>query len=93
MTTPIRRSPPRQSTVPVKSGAVTRPGNENKAVDLTNAALSTSPELPNERDEKVDMTGGVQSARVQQGARDLKRGVKDTSRAVEADETYKKLKR
>jgi hypothetical protein len=93
VTIPTRRSLPSQSSVPAKSEAVTRAANENKPVDLAKNALSSSPELPNERDEKVDMTGGVQSSRVQQGARDLRRGVKDTSRSVEADETYKNLKR
>lgn len=39
------------------------------------------------------MTGGVQSSRVQQGARDLKRGIQDTSRAPETDDAYKKLKK
>ena len=38
------------------------------------------------------MTGGEPSAAVQQGARDLKRGLQDTSRAPEADRAYKKLK-
>ncbi len=39
------------------------------------------------------MTGGVPSEVVQQGARDLKRGLEDTSRAPEADQAYKKLKK
>ena len=62
-------------------------------VDLTSAAPSSDPALPHERDEKVGMTGGLQSSRVQQGARDLKRGIQDTSRAPEADDAYKKLKK
>ena len=62
-------------------------------VDLTASKASTEPLMPNERDEKVGMTGGVQSTRVQQGARDLKRGVLDTSRSVEADTAYKQLKK
>ena len=49
--------------------------------------------LPHERDETAGMTGGVQSPIVQQAARDLKRGVKDTSGAVEANEIYKRLKK
>jgi hypothetical protein len=39
------------------------------------------------------MTGGVQSPVVQQGARDLKRGLQDTSRAPEAEAAYRKLKK
>lgn len=49
--------------------------------------------LPHERDESAGMTGGVPSEVVQQGARDLKRGLEDTSRAPEADQAYKKLKK
>ena len=62
-------------------------------IDTTSSQESATPELPHERDEKVGMTGGVQSARVQQGARDLKRGLQDTSRATEAAAAYKKQKR
>lgn len=51
----------------------------NTGVDLTLEAPSSDPALPHERDEKVGMTGGVQSSRVQQGARDLKRGSQNTS--------------
>ena len=65
----------------------------NTGVALTTEAPSSDPALPHERDEKVGMTGGVQSSRVQQGARDLKRGIQDTSRAPEADDAYKKLKK
>lgn len=53
----------------------------------------SEPPLPRERDESTNMTGGVQSAVVQQGARDLKRGLEDTSRAPEADRAYKKLRK
>lgn len=62
-------------------------------VDLTSTAPSTDALLPHERDEKVGMTGGVQSPVVQQGARDLKRGIQDTSRAPEAAVAYDKLKK
>src|SRR5450755_2582938 len=55
------------------------------SVATTSTAESSNPSLPHDRDEKVGMTGGVQSARVQQDARDLKRGLRDTTRAPEAD--------
>lgn len=67
-----------------------RPGS---GVDLTSAAPSHQPPLPHERDERVGTTGGIPSPRVQQGARDLKRGLQDTTRGTEADTAYKKLKR
>jgi hypothetical protein len=50
------------------------------------------PALPHERDEQVGMTGGIASPVVQQGARDLERGIQDTSKSVEADVAYAKLK-
>ena len=62
-------------------------------VDLTSPAESKSPEMPHERDESAGMTGGVPSKRVQQGHDDVKRGVKDTTRATEADNAYRKLKK
>lgn len=54
---------------------------------------SQIPVLPRERDEQAGAAGGLPSEHVEQGARDVKRGIKDTSRAPEADEAYKKLKR
>ena len=61
-------------------------------VDLTADAPRTAPTMPHERDEGVGMTGGVPSARVRQGHRDVERGVQDTSRAPEADRAYQKQK-
>ena len=77
---------------PPGSLAQPAPAAPSTHVDLTSAGESSSPALPNERDGSVGMTGGEPSAVVQQGARDLKRGVQDTSRASEADRAYKKLK-
>ena len=62
-------------------------------VATTTAAESTNPSLPHDRDETVGMTGGVPSARVPQGARDLARGIRDTTRGPEADAAYRKLKK
>lgn len=62
-------------------------------VDRPDMESPTSPAMPHERDEAVGMTGGVPSPRVQQGERDLKRGLQDTSRATEADTAYRKLKK
>lgn len=50
-------------------------------------------ELPNDRDQSVDMTGDQHSALIEQAARDLDAGIKDTSKAPEMDRTYKKQKR
>ena len=55
--------------------------------------VPAEPALPHERDESSNMTGGLPSEVVQQGARDLKRGLEDTSGAPEADRAYKKLQK
>lgn len=79
-TIPPRKTPP-------------KPEPREAHVDLTSPADSSSPPMPHERDESAGMTGGVPSGRVQQGKRDLERGVQDTSRAPEADTAYRKLKK
>ena len=62
-------------------------------VDLTASKAPGQLHMPNDRDEKVGMTGGVPSSTVQQATRDVKRGLQDTSRASEAGAAYEKLKR
>jgi hypothetical protein len=54
---------------------------------------AAGPELPHDRDEKAGSTDGVPSPLVQQGARDLKRGLQDTTRGTESDQAYRKLKK
>ncbi len=75
-----------------KPGAHTPTAADGKHVDLTRAAADGELAMPNERDEKVGVTDGIPSAMVQQGARDLKRGIQDTSKSVESDVAYAKLK-
>jgi len=79
--------------MPARRARTPTPPRPGSGVDLTSARPTPQPALPHERDEQVGMTGGVPSQRVQQGARDLKHGLQDTSRATEADTAYKKLKR
>jgi hypothetical protein len=55
-------------------------------------SVEASLELPHERDQSVDMTGGHSSAEVEQAGRDLRRGLKDTSKGPEMGRAYKKLK-
>jgi hypothetical protein len=47
--------------------------------------------LPHERDQAVDMTNAKPNPVVEQADRDVKRGIKDTSKSVEMDRAYKKL--
>lgn len=81
------RSQPKPTPAPVETHV------DQTQVDLTKPAASTSPSMPHERDEGAGMTGGEPSARVQQGHRDVKRGVQDTTRAPEADTAYRRLKK
>jgi hypothetical protein len=67
--------------------------NPQADVDLSTSRPSSSPEMPHEHDQHVGSTGGTPSAAVQQGAKDLKRGLQDTSRAPEANRAYQKQKK
>lgn len=46
--------------------------------------------LPHERDQSSHMTDGVPSHKVQQAAKDVERGLEDTSKGTEMDRTYQK---
>lgn len=81
---PMRRRPAEAARVPPTTAGVD--------INLTATAPPGETALPHERDQKGGMTDGIPSPRVQQGARDVKRGVLDTSRALEADSAYRKLK-
>jgi hypothetical protein len=48
-------------------------------------------ELPHDRDEADDMTSGQPSPLIEQAAKDIDEGRKDTSKAPEMDRAYKKL--
>ena len=66
-----------------------RPGKLTTPAD---SSAEASLALPHERDQSTDMTSQPASPEVVQGARDLKKGIKDTSKAPEMDKAYKKLK-
>jgi hypothetical protein len=48
--------------------------------------------LPNERDQSIDMTLEAVDPVVEQAARDVRRGLQDTSKGPEMDAAYDKLK-
>lgn len=48
--------------------------------------------MPHERDQDVNMTPAEISPVVEQAAKDIKRGLKDTSNAPEMDAIYRRLK-
>ena len=61
---------------------------------VTPASLVSEPlPTPNERDQDVDMTPDAPDAVMTQASKDIKRGVKDTSKGPEMNAAYAKQKR
>ena len=46
--------------------------------------------MPHERDQSSHMTNGVPNSKIKQGAKDVERGLQDTSKGLELDRTYQK---
>lgn len=64
---------------------------DSKNVDLRKDDASQT-KMPHERDQSVGTTDQNPDPQVQQGARDVQRGLRDTSRAEETDRAYKDVK-
>ena len=79
---PTPANPP-QPTQPAKVGELTTPRGE---------AVEAQLQMPNERDESVDMTPDAPDPVIEQAAIDLARGLQDTSKGEELNRAYKKLK-
>ena len=62
-----------------------------KQPDMKDGSAQDKLELPSDRDQAQDMTSGQPDPRIEQAAKDIKDGRKDTSKAIETDQTYKKL--
>ncbi len=56
-----------------------------------NESIKQSHHLPHDRDESVAMTASDTDPLIEQAARDIEGGLKDTSRAPEMDRSYKKM--
>ena len=63
-----------------------------KQATPADSSAESSMALPHERDQSPDMTGDAVPPEVAQAAHDLKRGIKDTSKGLEMDQAYKKLR-
>ena len=74
---------PPQSTQRAKVGKPPAPRDEKSEAQL---------QMPNERDESVDMTPDAPDPMIEQAAIDLARGLQDTSKGEELNRAYKKLK-
>lgn len=55
------------------------------------ASVEASLELPHERDQATDMTADAPDPQMKQAAKDVAKGMTDTSKAAELDATYRKL--
>ena len=62
-----------------------------KQPDQKDGSAERHLELPSDRDQAPDMTSSQPDPRIEQAAQDVKDGRKDTSKAVETDQTYRKL--
>jgi hypothetical protein len=63
--------------------------SENEPRD---ASGKSNMSLPHERDQWTDMTPDQPDPMIEQASRDLKNGLKDTSKANETDRTYEKYR-
>lgn len=70
-----------------------RPQRPRTAQQTTpqDAAVESTLALPHERDQSTDMTPDAADPVIEQAARDVQRGVKDTSKSTEMDRAYRKL--
>lgn len=66
-----------------------RPGKPPTPHD---AGVDAKLNMPNERDEAVDMTATSPDPMMEQAAADVARGVQDTSKGTELNRAYRKLK-
>ena len=64
------------------------PGRQSDASD---GSAENALELPNDRDQAIDMTADKVDPRIRQAAVDLKNGLQDTSNSIETNKTYKKI--
>ena len=76
--------------MPAKSPQAQQP-MVGRQPDLKDASEQNNLELPSDRDQAGDMTSDQISPVIEQAAKDVKAGLKDTSKALETDQTYKKL--
>ena len=63
----------------------------NRQPDATDGSAQDALASPNDRDQTKDMTSDQVDPKIRQAAKDLERGLQDTSNALETDKTYKKL--
>ena len=80
--TPTPANPP----PPAQRAEVGKPATQR------DATVEEQLQMPNERDESVNMTADAPDPVIEQAAVDLARGLHDTSKGAELNTAYKKLK-
>jgi hypothetical protein len=78
--------------MPAKDPQQPASGQAGRQITPKDASAEASLELPNDRDQSTGMTAAEPDPQVQQAAKDLKRGLSDTSKGAETDKTYQKQK-
>ena len=77
---------------PANSPLPTQRAKVGKLPTPRGKAAEAQLQMPNERDESVDMTPDAPDPVIEQAAIDLARGLQDTSKGEELNRAYKKLK-
>ena len=78
--------------MPAKDAQEPSSGQTRRQITPKDASVQASLELPSDRDQSTDMTAATPDPMIQQAAKDLKRGLSDTSKGAETDKAYQKQK-
>jgi hypothetical protein len=78
--------------MPAKDPKEPASGQTGRQITPKDASAEASLELPNDRDQSSDMTAAEPDPQVKQAAKDLERGLSDTSKGAETDKAYQKQK-
>ena len=77
---------------PANPSPLTPRARVGKPPAQNDATVEPQLQMPNERDESVDMTPDSPDPVIEQAAMDVARGLQDTSKGEELNRAYKKLK-
>lgn len=97
-TSPSPQTSPQKNTAAVAGkGMPVRPALQDRAPDAHrrnqhDVSVEASLQLPSERDQSTDMTDQVPDAAIEQAHKDVQHGLQDTSKGLETNQAYQKLK-
>jgi hypothetical protein len=78
--------------MPARDARQPASGQTHRQITPKDASVEASLELPSDRDQASDMTAAEPDPQVKQAAKDIKRGLSDTSKGAETDKAYQKQK-